>query len=118
MSARTRELWILILVGLITVTGFASVYIARQNEISAGSLSYVGIFFALYLVAHLVCRLTVPDADPYLLPMAAFLTGLGLTEIYRLNPTDAFRQGLWVVIGVAGFAVTMIALRHDFRRLE
>jgi cell division protein FtsW (lipid II flippase) len=118
MSARTRELGILILVGLITVTGFASVYIARQNEISSGSLSYVGFFFALYLVAHLVARLTVPDADPYLMPMAAFLTGIGLTEIYRLNPTDALRQGLWVVIGVACFALTLIALRHDFRRLE
>jgi cell division protein FtsW (lipid II flippase) len=118
VSVRTRELAILILVGLITMTGFASVYIARQNEISAGSLSYAGFFIALYLIAHLVARLTVPDADPYLLPMAAFLTGLGLTEIYRLNPTDALRQGLWVVIGLAGFAGTLIALRHDFRRLE
>jgi cell division protein FtsW (lipid II flippase) len=118
VTARARELAILILVGLITVTGFASVYIARQNEISAGSLSYAGFFFALYLIAHFVGRLTVPDADPYLLPMAALLTGVGLTEIYRLNPTDALRQGLWVVIGVAGFSATLIALRHDFRRLE
>ena len=118
MSARTRELAILVLVGLITMTGFASVYIARQNEISAGSLFYAGFFFVLYLIAHIVGRLTVPDADPYLLPMAALLTGVGLTEIYRLNPTDALRQGLWVVIGVAGFSATLIALRHDFRRLE
>ena len=118
MSARTRELLILILVDLITMTGFASVYIARQNEISAGSLSYAGFFFALFLVAHLVARLTVPDADPYLLPMAAFLTGLGLTEIYRLNHTDALRQGLWVVIGLAGFALALVTLRYDFRRLE
>jgi hypothetical protein len=46
VSARTRELGILTLVGLITATGFASVYIARQNEISSGSLSYAGFFFA------------------------------------------------------------------------
>jgi cell division protein FtsW (lipid II flippase) len=118
VSARTRELVILILVGLITVTGFASVYIARQNELSPGSLSYAGFFFALYLAAHVASRFTVPDADPYLLPMAALLTALGLTEIYRLNPTDALRQGLWVVIGVAAFAATLITLRHDFRRLE
>ncbi|HEY4976915.1 MAG TPA: FtsW/RodA/SpoVE family cell cycle protein [Gaiellaceae bacterium] len=118
MSARTRELLILILVGLITVTGFTSVYIARQNEISAGSLSYAGFFIALYLAAHLVARLIVPEADPYLMPMAALLTAVGLTEIYRLNPTDAFRQGLWVVIGVVCFASTLFALRHDFRRLE
>ena len=118
MSARTRELLILILVGLITATGFASVYIARQNEISPASLSYAGFFFALYLIAHVVARITVPDADSYLLPMAALLTAIGLTEIYRLGPTDALRQGLWVVIGVAAFAGTLIALRHDFRRLE
>ncbi len=118
MSARTRELLILILVGLITATGFASVYIARQNEISPESLSYAGFFFVLYLIAHVVARFTVPDADSYLLPMAALLTAIGLTEIYRLGPTDALRQGLWVVIGVAAFAGTLITLRHDFRRLE
>jgi cell division protein FtsW (lipid II flippase) len=118
VSARTRELLILILVGLITATGFASVYIARQNEISPASLSYAGFFFVLYLIAHVVARFTVPDADSYLLPMAALLTAIGLTEIYRLGPNDALRQGLWVVIGVAAFAGTLIALRHDFRRLE
>jgi cell division protein FtsW (lipid II flippase) len=103
---------------LITATGFASVYIARQNEISPASLSYAGFFFVLYLIAHVVARFTVPDADSYLLPMAALLTAIGLTEIYRLGPNDALRQGLWVVIGVAAFAGTLIALRHDFRRLE
>lgn len=105
-------------VGLITATGFASVYIAHQNEISPASLSYAGFFLALYLAAHVIARFTVPDADPYLLPMTAFLTAVGLTEIYRLDPDDALRQGLWVVIGVAAFAGTLLALRHDFRRLE
>ncbi|MGD0166525.1 MAG: FtsW/RodA/SpoVE family cell cycle protein, partial [Gaiellaceae bacterium] len=118
MSPRTRELLGLIIVALITATGFASVYIAHQNEISPVSFSYAGLFFSLYLAAHIVARFTVPDADPYLLPMAALLTAIGLTEIYRLGPTDALRQGLWVVIGVAAFATTLIMLRHDFRRLE
>jgi cell division protein FtsW (lipid II flippase) len=65
-----------------------------------------------------VARLTVPLADPYLLPMAALLTAIGLTEIYRLGPNNAFRQGLWVVIGVAVFAATLFWLRHDYRVLE
>ena len=77
-----------------------------------------GLFIALYLAAHLVARRTVPNADPYLLPMAALLTAIGLTEIYRLEPDDAFRQGLWVVIGVALFAAALIWLRHDYRVLE
>jgi len=41
-----------------------------------------------------------------------------LTEIYRLGPSDAFRQGLWIVIGVAVFAGTLLALRRDYRLLE
>ncbi len=70
-------------------------------------------------MAHVVARRTVPLADPYLLPMAALLTAVGLTEIYRLGPTTAaLRQGIWVVIGVAVFAGTLLWLRHDYRVLE
>jgi cell division protein FtsW (lipid II flippase) len=94
------------------------VYIARSEVVSPQSLTYAAFFLGLYLIAHVVARLTVPYADPYLLPLAGFLTAVGVTEIYRLNPDDAFRQGLWVVIGVALFSVTLLALRHDFRRLE
>jgi cell division protein FtsW (lipid II flippase) len=75
-------------------------------------------FFGLYLVAHVVARLTVPLADPYLLPMAALLTAIGVTEIYRLGPGDAFRQGLWIVIGVAAFGATLFWLHRDYRVLE
>jgi len=118
MHARNRELANLLVVGLITGLGFASVYIAGRHEISAGSLSYAAFFLGLYLVAHVVARIAVPYADPYLLPMAALLTAVGLTLIYRLNPDDAFRQGLWIVVGVAAFSGTLLALRSDYRRLE
>jgi cell division protein FtsW (lipid II flippase) len=118
VTYRNRELANLVVVGILTALGFASVYIARQDVVSTASLSYAGFFFALYLAAHLVARLTVPYADPYLLPMAGLLTGIGLTEIYRLNPTDAFRQGLWIVVALSAFAVALFLLRHDYRRLE
>jgi cell division protein FtsW (lipid II flippase) len=118
MTERNRELAYLIAVGALTGLGFASVYIARQAVVSWGSLTYAGFFMALYLAAHVVARRTVPNADPYLLPMAALLTAVGLTEIYRLDPDDAFRQALWVVIGVGAFAGTLIYLRHDYRALE
>jgi cell division protein FtsW (lipid II flippase) len=101
-----------------TAVGFASVYIARQEVVSTASLTYAGFFFALYIAAHLVARYAVPFADPYLLPIVGLLTAIGLTEIYRLDPDDAFRQGGWIVVGVAFFAVTLFLLRHDYRRLE
>jgi cell division protein FtsW (lipid II flippase) len=65
-----------------------------------------------------VARYTVPNADPYLLPMAGLLAAIGVTEIYRLGPDDAFKQGLWIVIALVLFAVTLVALRHDYRVLE
>jgi cell division protein FtsW (lipid II flippase) len=118
MSARNRELINLVVVGMLTAMGFASVYIARQDVVSSASLSYAGVFLGLYLVAHVLARLTVPYADPYLLPMAGLLTALGVTEIYRLDPDDAFRQGGWIVAGVALFGATLLSLRWDYRRLE
>jgi cell division protein FtsW (lipid II flippase) len=65
-----------------------------------------------------VARYAVPYADPYLLPMAALLTAIGVTEIYRIRPGDAFRQGVWIIIAVAVFAGTLWGLRRDYRRLE
>jgi cell division protein FtsW (lipid II flippase) len=73
---------------------------------------------ALYLAAHLVARFAVPYADPVLLPLAALLSAIGVTTIYRLEPDDAFRQSLWIVIGVVLFGLTLFALRRDFRVLE
>jgi cell division protein FtsW (lipid II flippase) len=118
LSLRNRELFYLGVVGILTGLGFASVYIARQAAVSWGSLSYALFFLGLYLAAHVVARATVPNADPYLLPMAGLLTAVGVTEIYRLGPDDAFKQGLWIVIGVALFALTLFGLRRDYRVLE
>ncbi len=118
ISERNRELAYLVAVSGLTALGFASVYIARRAVISWGSLGYAGFFIVLYLIAHMIGRRTVPNADPYLLPMAGLLTAIGLTEIYRLGPDEAFKQGLWIVLGLALFAAALIGLRHDYRKLE
>jgi cell division protein FtsW (lipid II flippase) len=118
LSLRNRELLNLVVVGMLTALGFASVYIGRESQVSTVSLSYAAFFFALYLLAHLVARYTVPHADPYLLPMAALLTAVGLTEIYRLGPDDARKQAYWIVIAVAVFSATLLILRRDYRVLE
>lgn len=62
-------------------------------------------------------RLSLPAADPYLLPVIALLTGIGLTMIYRVEPGLALRQGLWIVVGVAGYAACSLLVR-DYRRLD
>ncbi|MBW3593885.1 MAG: FtsW/RodA/SpoVE family cell cycle protein, partial [Actinobacteria bacterium] len=119
MSERNRELLNLLAVGLLTSAGFASVYLASQDapEFSTTSLSYAAFFLALFVAAHLVVRLRLPHADPFLLPLSGVLTAIGLTMIYRIEPDKAFRQGLWVVVGLAVFALIVLLLR-DHRRLD
>lgn len=63
------------------------------------------IGFLIWLVSFsLIHRLTlrvIPDRDPYLLPLGALLTGLGLLTIWRLNPQYGWRQTLWLALSLA-----------------
>ena len=118
MSARSRELVGIVVAGLIAGAALASLAIARDAEVSAGAATYGALFLGLYLAAHVVVRRTVPFADGALLPLAAVLTAFGLALNYRLDPDDAARQALWVVIGVGVLVGTLIVLRHDYRVLE
>ena len=65
LGARNRELLNLIVVGMITGLGFASVYIARSEIVSPESLTYAAFFLALYLVAHVVTRMTAMSLRGY-----------------------------------------------------
>jgi len=117
LTLRNRELVNLLLVGLLTAAGFTAVYIARQDVVSAGSLSYAAFFLAVFVAAHVILRFALPNADPFLLPLGGLLTAVGLTMIYRIDPDLALRQGLWVVVGLAAFALLVVFLR-DYRLLD
>jgi cell division protein FtsW (lipid II flippase) len=119
VSLRNRELLNLVVVGALTGIGFAGVYLASQDvpEFSTTSLSYAAFFLGLFLAAHVALRTRLPLADPYLLPITGILTVLGLTMIYRIDPDLAFRQGIWVVVGIAVFALVVLFLR-DHRSLD
>ena len=106
-------------VGILTAAGFTAVFVARQasDDFSTASLSYAAFFGALFLAAHLVLRVRLPHADPYLLPLVGILTAVGLTLIYRIDPDLAFKQGLWVVVGVVAFAFVVVFV-PDYRRLD
>ncbi len=110
-SARNRELMTLVLVAGVTVIGFTSVYIAREEKLSRLSLTYAAPFLVLYLLAHVVVRFRLPNADPHLLPIAALLTALGEIEIFRMYPTLARDQALWIAVGVALFTAVILVVR-------
>ncbi|MCY4087338.1 MAG: FtsW/RodA/SpoVE family cell cycle protein [Actinomycetia bacterium] len=117
MSLRNRELLNLSGASVLIALGFVSVFLARQAALSPASLSYLAIFVGIYFAAHLVTRIALPNADPFFLPLAALLTGVGVTMIYRIDPDRALRQGIWVAVGLAVFVVVSVFLR-DHRQLE
>jgi cell division protein FtsW (lipid II flippase) len=114
---RTTEAWLLALVGVAATIAYVSVYAARFHDISRDSIVTGLIFAVLFLVIHLTERRYLPQADPYLVPLAALLSSIGLTEIYRIAPALALKQGEWLAIGVALFVATVLVVRDD-RRLE
>jgi cell division protein FtsW (lipid II flippase) len=111
LSARNRELLGLVPAALLVTGGFAAIFIQSQNRLSNVSLTYGVFFLALCLAAHVVMRMALPDADPYLFPLAAVLASVGIVMLYRINPTLARQQAQWFVVGLLLFAVTIIALR-------
>ena len=118
MNARSRELAGLVVAALLAGIALSSVTLARSAEVPARAVTWGVLFLALYLVAHVVVRRTVPYADGVLLPLTAVLTAFGLATVYRLDSQDGARQAVWVAVGVAALVATLVGLRHDYRVLE
>ncbi len=124
LKPRNRELLGLIPAALLVTAGFTAIFIQQANSsLSAStnvtlnhasnlSLTYGALFLGLCLAAHLVIRFALPDADPYLFPLGAALASVGIVMIYRINPSLARQQALWMVLGLILFAVTIVWLRH------
>ncbi|HJR79964.1 MAG TPA: FtsW/RodA/SpoVE family cell cycle protein [Anaerolineales bacterium] len=55
------------------------------------------------LRAHQSIVRQLPDSDPYLFPMTAFLSGWGLLTVWRLDPAFGTRQAIWLIVGLLVF---------------
>ena len=117
MTARNRELLALVPASLLVALGFAALFIQQSQQLSDVSLTYGAMFLGVCVAAHLVVRIRLPYADPYLLPLVAVLACFGLVVIYRLDEEKALRQAGWFGFGLILFTLTIVFLR-DFRVLE
>jgi cell division protein FtsW (lipid II flippase) len=122
---RGAELFLLILSLLVGIGGYAAVGIGVEEKVPADIVGYGGWLAVLIIGAHVVVRMVAPYADPVLLPLVAMLNGLGLAVIRRLDlaagatQNDGFarQQLIWMTIGVALFAATLVGLR-DHRVMQ
>ncbi len=117
MRPRTVELGLLVLASLITVAAYGLTSLGRAATLPANIVPFLGIVVTLLLAAHVVVRRFASAADGLLVPLAAFLNGLGYVVIARLDPGLADSQSAWTFIGLAAFTLTL-ALFKDVRPLE
>ncbi|MCB0997543.1 MAG: FtsW/RodA/SpoVE family cell cycle protein [Acidimicrobiales bacterium] len=109
---RTTELFLLLVVGVITVAAYALASLGRFAVLPANIVPFLGSILALLGVAHVATRRLAPKADPMLLPLAGLLNGLGYVFIARLDDDLAGLQSTWTAVGVAAFVGTLVVIRR------
>jgi len=84
---RMRNLeFVLILFALgLSAIAMALVQFGAQGGLDLRVFGYVGGLAVLVLLVHLAVRWLAPDADPFVVPIATMLNGLGITMIHRLD---------------------------------
>ncbi|WP_203580846.1 FtsW/RodA/SpoVE family cell cycle protein [Microbacterium hibisci] len=119
-TQRNRELALLVFAFAINASAVALVQLGALDAIDWTFLVYCGGLTALVIALHILLRLRARDADPFVVPIATLLTGLGLAMIYRLDIAedlhgwDSFstRQLAWAAIALVAAALVVMFLKN------
>lgn len=109
---RNAEAALVISAAVIAAFGVSLVNFARGTGVDAE----VALTFIVMLIAfggfHLAVRAWSAEATPYLLPLAALLTAIGLVEVYRLDQGLASLQRWWLLIAGVLAVALLFAIRN------
>jgi cell division protein FtsW (lipid II flippase) len=119
-TQRNRELALLLFAFLLNGSAVALVQLGELGAIDWTFLVYCGGTTALVLALHIVLRIRARAADPFVVPIATLLTGLGIAMIYRIDLArdrhgwEAFstRQLAWAAIALVLAVVVALLLRN------
>jgi cell division protein FtsW (lipid II flippase) len=123
-TQRNRELALLVFAFAINGSAIALVQLGALGAIDWTFLVYCGGLTALVIALHILLRLRARDADPFVVPIATLLTGLGLAMIYRLDlywerhgwEAYSTRQLAWAAIALIA-AILVVMFLHNYRVL-
>lgn len=117
---RNRELGLLLFAFLVNGAAAALVQLGALGGVDPSFLYYCGGLAVLALALHAVLRFAARDADPFVLPIATLLTGLGIAMIYRIDIEIAVegwaaastRQLAWAGIAMSASVLVVLLLRN------
>ncbi|MFD1720478.1 FtsW/RodA/SpoVE family cell cycle protein [Amnibacterium endophyticum] len=123
---RNTELGLLLLALAVAGSAIVLVQLGALGHVD-GHIATLGAGLAVLVLAlHVVLRFIARDADPFILPIATALNGIGIAEIYRIDisPTgvregwdDGTKQILWTALGI-GAAILVLFLVRNHRMLQ
>ncbi|TGY34034.1 FtsW/RodA/SpoVE family cell cycle protein [Microbacterium laevaniformans] len=119
-TQRNRELGLLLFAFAINGAAIALVQLGALGHIEWTFLYYCGALTVLVLGLHIVLRFKASQADPFVVPIATVLSGLGLAMIYRIDIEDqstgwdalSTRQLVWLAIASAAAVAIVIFLKN------
>ena len=117
---RNREFWLLLFACLISGSALTLVQLGALKTVDPMILMIGGGLAVLVFALHVVLRVVASDADPFVLPIATVLTGLGIAMIYRIDIALKYtgwamfsnKQLAWTAISIAGAIALVIVLRN------
>ncbi len=109
---RSGELTLIIMVALITGGGYMLAALGTNSEIPARIVPFLVALVALLIITHIAVRLLARGADATILPLAAFLHGIGYVMITRIDERLAGLQTTWSFVSVAAFIATLVIVQR------
>nr|WP_228493444.1 MULTISPECIES: FtsW/RodA/SpoVE family cell cycle protein [unclassified Rathayibacter] len=105
---------------LIDASAIVLVQLGALGAVDTTLVSLGAGLSGLVLAVHVVLRFVAAEADPFLLPIATVLNGLGVAEIYRIDIADgatgwdsvAVRQIFWSGLAVVAAIVVLLVIRN------
>jgi peptidoglycan glycosyltransferase len=93
--------------------GVAMVQFAGGTWLDADvALTFIVFAFTFGLI-HLAFRAWAPNANPLILPIAAFLAAIGFIEVFRIDPSLAALQRWWLAFAGISAAFVVWLLRES-----
>lgn len=105
-TQKLRVVLMLIACGFVVIYGFVLSLApsVRTHDASAEPLwqHWIGIVIWIVGVLSLTIEIkrSLPASDPYVLPITALLSGLGMLTVWRLSPALGVKQTIWLALGV------------------
>ena len=122
---RNLELALLLFAMGLNVSAVILVQLGVGIEPDYSILQFAMIPSLLALGLHFVLRFRAPDADPFILPIATLLNGLGVAMIYRIDlgrgdtgwESFSVRQLAWTTIAMV-LAFLVVLFLNNYRVLQ